>query len=280
MRVAVLGTGIMGAGMARSAKRDGLDVVAWNRTPDRAEPLRADGIEVAETVTQAVEGADAVLTMLFDTDATLSVKDELVSALGPDAVWIQAGTVGPAGARRLGDGVDRFVDAPMLGTRAPAESGSLVVLASGAPALVEACRPVFDAIGSRVLVVGDEVGQASALKLVVNSWVAVIMAGTAHSMAFAQALGIDPRLFLDAVEGGPTGAPYVRVKGDAILAQDFTTSFSVDGVVKDVGLMVGEGTAAGFPTSLLTTVLDLFERTAAAGHGDKDMAAVTHAFEC
>jgi 3-hydroxyisobutyrate dehydrogenase len=279
MRVAVLGTGIMGAGMARSAKRGGLDVVVWNRTRERATPLRADGIEVAGTVTQAVEGADAVLTMLFDTDATLGVKDELVSALGPDAVWVQAGTVGPDAAHRLAADVDRFVDAPVIGTRAPAESGTLVVLASGRPALVEAARPVFDAVGSRVLVVGDEVGQASALKLVVNSWVALIMTATAHSMAFARALGIDPRLFLDAVEGGPTGAPYVRIKGDAILAEDFTTSFSVDGVVKDVGLMVEAGAAAGFPTSLMTTVMDLFERTAAAGHGDKDMAAVAHAFE-
>src|SRR6478672_9246360 len=101
MRIAVLGTGIMGAGMARSLRRAGHDVVAWNRTAAKAEPLAKDGIEVAESVTEAVTGAGAVITMLFDADATLAIADDLLAALGPDAVWIQSGTVGPDGAHRI-----------------------------------------------------------------------------------------------------------------------------------------------------------------------------------
>lgn len=269
----------MGAGMARSAQREGHDVVVWNRTTSRAEPLRADGIAVAGSVAEAVRGADAVLTMLFDTEATLAVKDELVAALGPDAVWIQSATVGPEGAATIAEGVERIVDAPVLGTKAPAENGSLVVLASGPRTLVDAVRPVFDAIGSRVVIAGDTIGKASALKLVANSWVALMMAGIAQSMSFAEALGVDPELFLDAMDGGPTGAPYMKIKGQAILDDDFPTSFSLDGVVKDMGLMVTAAEENGFPTALLSTVLDLYARASEEGHGTEDMAAVTHAFE-
>lgn len=269
----------MGSAMARSLRREGHDVVAWNRTAAKAEPLAADGIEVAGSVTDAVTEADAVITMLFDTDATLKVKDELVAALGPEAVWLQIGTVGPDGAKRLAEGVDRFVDAPVVGTKAPAESGTLVVLASGRPDLVERARPVFDAIGSRVVVAGEEVGQGSALKLVVNSWVALMAGGIAQSMTFARALGLDPALFLEAVDGGPTGAPYVKLKGESILNGDYATSFAVDGVVKDVGLMIETARSVGFPTELLSTVRELYAAASDSGHGGEDMAAVTYAFE-
>ncbi len=167
MRLAILGTGTMGAGMARSAKREGLDVVVWNRTRARAEPLAADGVEVADTVTAAVTGADAVMTMLFDTDSVLAVTDELVGALAPDAVWLQAATVGPDGigriARAAGDVA--LLDAPVLGTKAPAEQGKLVPLVSGPAALIEKAGPVLDAIGTKTVVAGDTLGAGSALKL-------------------------------------------------------------------------------------------------------------------
>lgn len=269
----------MGSAMARSLRREGHDVVAWNRTAAKAEPLAADGIEVVANVADAVTGADAVITMLFDTDATLSVKDELVAALSPDAVWLQAGTVGPDGAKRLAEGVDRFVDAPVAGTKAPAESGTLVVLASGRPDLIEQAGPVLDAIGSKVVRAGEQIGQGSALKLVVNSWVALMASGIAQSMAFARALGLDPALFLEALDGGPTSAPYVNLKGQNILNGDYATSFAVDGVVKDVGLMIETARAAGFPTELLATVRDLYAAASDSGHGGDDMAAVTYAFE-
>jgi 3-hydroxyisobutyrate dehydrogenase len=278
MRVAVLGAGVMGAGMVRSLLRAGHDVAVWNRTAAKAEQLRSAGAVPAPTVTDAVTGADAVISVLFDTEATLAIKGELTAALKPDAVWIQCGTVGVEGIRAAADGVTAIVDAPVLGTRKPAEDGKLVVLASGDPALLERCGPVFDAIGSRTVVAGDTVGPASALKLVCNSWVALIMAGTAQSVRFAGALGVDPRLFLSAIEGGPTGAPYAQAKGEAVLSANYDTSFAVDGVVKDVGLMIGAAEQVGFPTELLSTLRELYAQASAAGHGDADMAAVAESF--
>jgi 3-hydroxyisobutyrate dehydrogenase len=278
MRVAVLGAGVMGAGMVRSLRRAGHDVAVWNRTPAKAAELAAVGAVPAPDVTAAVTGADAVISMLFDAGATLAVKADLTAALADGAVWIQSATVGVAGIGAVADGVTAIVDAPVLGTRKPAADGTLVVLASGDPGLRERCRPVFDAIGSRTVVAGDTVGPASALKLACNSWVALAMAGIGQSVQFARALGVDPRLFLSAIDGGPTGMPYAQVKGQAVLAGDYAMSFAVDGVVKDVQLMVDAAGQVGFPTALLDALGALYAQASAAGHGDADMAAVAESF--
>ncbi len=279
MRVAVLGTGIMGAGMARSLVREGHDVRVWNRTAERAAPLADDGATVASSVREAVEGADVAVTMLFDADATVDVGREVLDALGPDGTWLQCGTVGVDGARRvLEAGGDRVLDAPVLGTRKPAEEGALVVLLSGPEALRDKVAPVLDAIGSRTVVAGDAVGAASALKLACNAWVALLTVGTAQSLALAETLGVDPRLFLEAIDGGPVFAPYAELKGGAMLAGDWTPSFEVDGVVKDVGLMVEAAAAAGFPTEVLHAVHELFSEASGQGHGADDMAAVRTVF--
>ena len=280
MRAVVLGTGIMGAGMARSLQRTGIDVTVWNRTRERADPLAADGIHIAAAVGDAVRGADVVVTALFDLDSVLAVCPEITAALGPDSVWLQCATVGPQGMARLADvaGGAALLDAPVLGTRKPAEEGKLVVLVSGAGRLIEQVRPVLAAIGSRTVVAGDRLGEASALKLACNAWVATITAATAQSLALAEKLGVDPRKFLESIEGAPTDSPYAQVKGEAMLAEDWSTSFAVDGVIKDVDLMRAAGTDAGFPTQLLDAVRDLFARASDAGHGDDDMAAVRAAF--
>ncbi|WP_139977566.1 NAD(P)-dependent oxidoreductase [Nocardioides litoris] len=288
MRTAVLGTGIMGAGMARSLAREGHDVAVWNRTATKAEALAADladqpgGVRAAASVAEAVEGAEVVVTMLYDADSVLEVADELVGALDPGAVWLQATTVGPDGARRIGERSDRLVDAPVLGTRKPAEDGALVVLASGPSALVDAAGPALDAMGSRVVDAGPDVGQASALKLACNSWVALLTAGTAQALGLARALGVDPGLFLDAIGGGAVDTPYAHLKGAAMLGGDDVdgpVSFALDGVRKDLGLMVEAAGGAGFPDELLRAVRGAFDRASEAGHGAADMAAVRTAFE-
>ncbi|HEY5419840.1 MAG TPA: NAD(P)-dependent oxidoreductase [Marmoricola sp.] len=279
MRVAVIGTGIMGAGIAGSLAREGHEVVVWNRTAARAEAVAGDGVTVAASVAEAVSGSDALVTVLFDTDAVLAVTGEIVGALGPDAVWIQTSTVGPDGARRIAEAAGgQIVDAPVLGTKKPAQDGTLVVLASGPSGLLEKARPVFDAIGSRTVVAGDVVGQASALKLATNSWVGLITAGAAQSLALGQALGLDPGLVLEAIKGGPADSPYLQLKGAAMIEGSWTTSFAVDGVVKDLGLMIDAAEGADFPSDLLRSVRGLFEAASAGGHGADDMAAVRTAF--
>lgn len=275
MKVALLGTGTMGAGMARSMQRAGLEVTAWNRTKSRAQPLAADGITVADSVSDAVRGADAVVTILFDVAAVLDVTAELVRAAG-NAVWLQSSTVGVEGIARIAEAADgtALLDAPVLGTKQPAEQGKLVALVSGEGALIERVRPVLDAIGTKTVHAGERIGQASALKLVANAWILSITAATAQSLALAIALDVDPEKFLEAIEGGPSDSAYARVKGRAMLAGDFTPAFGMDGGRKDLGLIADAARAAGVSEDLVRGVRALFDRAGENGHDGDDIAAV------
>jgi 3-hydroxyisobutyrate dehydrogenase len=282
MRVAVLGTGVMGAGMTRALLRAGHGVAVWNRSRDKAEPLAADGATVSATAADAIGTAEIVLTMLFDLDATLEVVEEAAGAFAPDAVWVQTGTVGIDGAERLAELAGKhgiaMLDAPVLGTKAPAEQGKLTVLVSGDSGLVERARPVFEAIGAKTVVAGDRPGAASALKLACNSYIASITAATGQALELARATGVDPALVLEAFDGAAASSPYLQNKGKQILSGEHPTSFAVDGVVKDVGLMIQAAEAAGVPSALLQAVRAVFDQASRAGHGGEDMAAVATSF--
>src|SRR5215210_8052306 len=166
-KVAVLGTGIMGAAMARNLLSAGMQVCAWNRSREKAEPLEKDGAEVTGNPADAARGADFLLTMLADADVIEeAVQGDVLSALAEDGVWLQMSTVGEAGSDRLAGmaahhGVS-YVDAPVLGTKQPAEQGQLIVLASGPEEVREQSEQVFDAVGSKTLWLG-EAGEGSRL---------------------------------------------------------------------------------------------------------------------
>ena len=273
--VALLGTGTMGAGMARNIAAAGLPLRVWNRTRERAEPL-ADVAEVAGSVTEAVTGADVVLTMLFDADSVADTMEEARDGLGPDVVWLQQSTVGIDGTARLAKLAEQlgvaFVDAPVLGTKKPAEDGALVVLASGPEAVRDRVAPVLDAVGSRTMWVG-EAGAGSRLKLAANAWVFAVVEGIAESLALTRELGLDPRLFLEAVQGGALDAPYVQLKGGAMLDGAFDPAFALGGALKDADLILAAARGAGLDLGVLPGVREHFARAVEAGHGDQDMAA-------
>jgi 3-hydroxyisobutyrate dehydrogenase len=280
MRVALIGTGTMGAGMARSVQRAGHEVAVWNRTRDKAAPLADDGIEVADSVRAAVSGADVVITMLFDADAVLDVAGELTDALGAEAVWLQSATVGPEGIARIAQaaGDTQLLDAPMLGTKQPAEQGKLVPLVSGPQPLIERAQPVLDAVGAKTVVAGAELGKASALKLACNAWILSITAATAQSVSLAQGLGVDPQLFLQAIEGGASDTPYAQLKGGAMIKGEYAPSFGLDGGRKDLGLIDDAARAAGVNVALVEGLRTLFDAASEQGHGEDDLAAVITAF--
>jgi len=279
--VAVLGTGKMGAGMARQLLGHGFEVRVWNRSRDRAAPLGEAGATVATDPAEAVRGADVVLTMLFDADSVLAVLDEAAAGLAEGALLVQSTTVGlrqPEVAQAARAHGLRVLDAPVLGTRQPAEEGKLTVLASGDPALQDEAARVLEAIGARTLWAGDEVGLASRLKLACNAWVASITAATAQSVALAEGLGLDPRLFLRAIEGSPTDSAYAQVKGGAMITGEMPVAFDVDGISKDLGLIRAAAEQGEVSTDLVDVLLGLFARAADSGQGGADMAAVRSAF--
>jgi 3-hydroxyisobutyrate dehydrogenase len=277
--VALLGAGgTMGKGMARNAAAAGLAVHAWNRTAEKLDDLRDEaGVEAFDTAREAVADADAVVTMLSDADATLAAMS------GPDggaagsegAVWVQMGTIGVEGSERCaelaGERGLAYVDAPVLGTKKPAEDGELVVFASGPEAPREALEPFFDAVGKRTIWLGPA-GQGSRLKVVVNAWLCSVVEGTAEMLRLAAALGLEPHLALDAVEDSPLEAPYMRMKGEAMVNGDFTPSFRLALAAKDARLAVAAGADAGAEIPAVEAIADQLTAVAES-HPDEDLAA-------
>ena len=279
--IAVLGTGIMGAAMARNLCRAGLDVRVWNRTRARAEPLADEGIRIADTPADAVAGAGVVLTILHDGDATARAIGRAVEHCSPDMVWLQCTTAGLDGLDQLVALAERhdltLVDAPVLGTRQPAEAGMLTVLAAGPEETRGRLAPVLAAIGSRTLWLGPTPGAATRLKLVCNSWVLAITHGTAEALALSHGLGVDSADFLEAIAGGPLDLGYLRTKAAAIEAGELTPSFAVDTALKDARLIVEAGDRAGVRLDVAAAGLNRLDRASAQGHGGQDMAASYYA---
>ncbi|MXG88934.1 NAD-binding protein [Nocardioides sp. YIM 123512] len=279
--VAVLGTGKIGAAMARQLMAHEHDVRVWNRSEDKAKPLADDGAVVAADPAEAARGADVVLVVLFDADSVVEVLEQAAAGFGEETVVVQSSTVG-LDISRVAEVADRLgvglLDAPVLGTRGPAEQGKLTVLASGDPSLRRVADPVFKAVGARTVWVGDEVGAASRLKLVCNAWVGSITAAIGQSVALAEGLGLDPQLFVDAVSGSAVDAPYVAIKAGWMTSDDDSVAFDVDGVRKDLGLITAAAEGHGVDTRLLQAVKGAYDEAAEAGHGSEDMAAVRSAF--
>lgn len=277
--VAILGTGVMGAGMARNALRAGLEVRAWNRTRERAEPLADEGATIVGSAAEAAAGADLVVTILSDVDAVLDVMDGddgALAAADDGAIWVQASTVGIDGTDRCAELAGRrgtaFVDAPVLGTRQPAEQGKLVVLASGPDDARESCQPFFDAIGQRTVWLGAA-GAATRLKLVTNTWVVTLVEGLAETMALADALEIPKERFLEAIEGGALDIPYAHMKGKLMIERSFDTSFALRLAAKDARLVSEAAERHGADLPLPRLVAERLAEGVERGHGDEDLAA-------
>jgi len=280
-KVALLGTGIMGAAMARNLIQAGAEVRAWNRSTEKAEPLARDGATVVEDPAEAASGADFLLTMLSDADVIEDVVgDGVLPALADGGVWLQMSTVGERGnekfARLAAESGVAYVDAPVLGTKAPAEQGQLVVLASGPDDVRSKCEPAFEAVGSKTVWLGGA-GEGSRLKLVVNNWIVGLLGVLAETIAFARATGVDPQKFLETIEGGPLGLPYAQIKGAMMIEEDFPTSFSAKLARKDAGLVLDAAEERGLRMSLAPAVAARLDEAIEAGHGEEDMAAVYEA---
>ena len=279
LSVAVLGTGIMGSAMARNLLKAGHRVTVWNRTAARAEPLTADGARHAADPAEAVRGAEVVLSILLDGPSVLEAMRAAAPALRPGTVWTQCSTVGLEALDGLAAFADehglQLVDSPVLGTRQPAESGQLTVLAAGPLSARPLADQVFDVIGSNTRWLSEDAASAAAtrLKLVLNGWVLTLVNGTAEALNLAEGLGVDPRAFLDTVAGGPLDTAYLQIKGAAMLDGDFAPSFTVEGGAKDARLIAAAGRAAGLTLDLAAASATRLARAEAQGHGAEDLAA-------
>jgi 3-hydroxyisobutyrate dehydrogenase len=275
--IAVLGTGLIGAPVARNLQKHSFAVRVWNRTRIKAEVLASSGVDVFNSPREAVDGADIIITLLKDGPAVLDVMESAASGLSKGAIWIQMSTVGIIAIDELAAFAKqrelKFFDAPVQGTRQPAEQGQLVILASGPTEERDNIQSVFDAIGKRTVWVSEKVGASSRLKLALNSWAFALTHGIAESLGIAKSLGVDPALVVDVVKGGPMDSGYFQLKAASILTNDYTPSFSIANAVKDANLVVEAAEQAGIRADVAAAGLHRFRRALEAGHGDKDMSA-------
>jgi 3-hydroxyisobutyrate dehydrogenase len=279
MEIAFLGTGTMGAPMARHLLEAGHRVRVWNRSPEKAEPLARHGARIAADPAEAVDGADVVVTMLLDAGSTEAAVGDALRCARPGTIWWQAGTVGIEGTERLSRLAEQhgltYVDAPVLGTRQPAEDGKLLVLAAGpSDALDRLEADVFGPTAANVLRVGEAPGAATRLKLVANHWVFVLVQGVAETVQLARALDVDPALWLQAIAGGPLDSGYAQVKGAAMIGGEFPPSFALDNAAKDTRLILEAAGDNDLALGFAQVIRDRFAAASAAGHGEQDMSAV------
>ena len=240
--IALLGAGsTMGFAMARNMLTAGLRVRAWNRSAEKAQPLAQDGAEIGASPAEAAQGASLIVTMLSNADAVIETIEPALQDADSAVAWVQMSTIGEQGTERCIELAREhdvaFLDAPVLGTKGPAEQGKLVILASGPHELRERVQPVFDAVGQKTMWVDDAPGASTRLKLVVNSWVVTVTEGAAETIALAEGLGLDPSLLFDAIDGGALDLPYLRIKGNAMIERNFEPMFRLELAAKDARLV-------------------------------------------
>lgn len=277
MTMAVLGTGIMGAAMARNWLRAGEEVRVWNRTRAKAEPLAEAGAQVADDPGAAVDGVDVIVTMLYDADAVAQALEAAGDRIPAGALWMQMSTVGVDGAQRLADLAERYrltyVDAPVVGTKEPAEQGKLTALASGPDEARNRVEVLLRPIAAKALWLGPA-GTGSRMKLVANTWVLTATAGVSNAIALADALGLDAGDFLDVISGGPLDLRYAHVKGALMTRGEFPASFPVSGALKDANLILAAGRTAGVDLAAVDAARRLLDEVAGRSQRDADMSAM------
>jgi len=276
--VAVLGLGIMGSAMTRNLIAANLPTTVWNRSPSAMAPLSEAGARVAHSPDEAVKGAPIVITMLPTADVLNAVifDGSVAEAFSRGAVWAQMGTIGLAATTDIARKLRRlrpdvlFVDAPVSGSKGPAEAGELLILASGPVEAKAILDPAFSAIGRKTVWLG-EAGQGSRMKLVVNAYMSAVIEGVAEALELADRLGVDSSELAEAIEGGPLDAPIADAKLHKMERGDLAPEFPLEWALKDVDLALAA--AGGDRLPMLTALSRQWRAAVDAGHGREDVSA-------
>jgi 3-hydroxyisobutyrate dehydrogenase len=282
--VAFLGLGTMGHAMAASAVRAGIPTIVWNRNPRPTRDLAELGAKVAGTPADAAQRAAIVVTMVTDADVVVAIaKDQgMLAALGPGAIWIQMSTIGVAGIERVEALVKTerpdviLIDAPVSGSKEPAERGQLTIFASGPEEVRSRLDPLFSALGQRTVWVGM-VGAGSRLKLVANSWLGLAAEAVNTSVALARRLGLETETVVNALDPSPLVSPWQAAKLRRIAQGDFSAQFALSLALKDVHLALEAAGDDRFPA--LSGLADEWQEIVDRGLGDQDLTVVTRALE-
>jgi len=275
--VAILGAGAMGAAFAERLLDQGFAVAVWNRTPGPAATLAQRGATAHAKPDQAVDRADVVVTMLPTADAVREVmlEQRTLNFIRPGAVWAQMGTIGVEATETLRSEVASafpdvaFVDAPVSGSREPARSGRLVILASGPSRARQIVEPVLEALGRPVWL--GEAGAGSRMKLVLNTWLAFEIEAAAEVAALADRLGVAHSALREVVAGGPLASGVALTKLAKMESGDYSPDFSLEWALKDLDL--AQAAAGVEVTPVAESIAQRWRRLVAAGYGHLDISA-------
>jgi 3-hydroxyisobutyrate dehydrogenase-like beta-hydroxyacid dehydrogenase len=279
MKIGFLGLGAMGTPMALRLIAAGHELSVWNRTEGRTKPLLREGAIAAATPAEAELGADAVITMLFDDEANEQVlfgPNGLLDALEPGALHISCSTISVALSERLTAeharrGID-FVAAPVFGRPNVAAEGRLWIVVAGSDAVVERARPVLEPLSRGISVIGSEPRQAHALKLGGNFLISAMIHSLSEAFVYAEAQGIEPATFLEAVNSALFQSPFYAAYGNVMLHPPENAGATIALGMKDIRLL--REAAAGTKTrlSLADTLAEIFGQAQEAGLGNEDWA--------
>jgi 3-hydroxyisobutyrate dehydrogenase len=256
----------------------------WDHSPSATGPLADAGAVVAASVRDAVRDAGVVITMLPTADVVESVIFDggVADAFAHGCVWVQMGTIGVEATLRTRDRLAAlrpdvmFVDAPVSGSKGPAEQGQLLILAAGPPTAVSVVAPVFDIIGRKTVWLG-EAGKGSQMKLLVNAYMSILIEGVAEIMALADRLRVGHQQLAEVIEGGPLDAPIASAKFHKMDRRDFSAEFPLEWALKDVDLAINA--AGGEAPPLLAALSSQWHTAVAAGHGRQDVSAARLALD-
>ncbi|MBM9507907.1 NAD(P)-dependent oxidoreductase [Actinacidiphila acididurans] len=286
MDVGFLGLGIMGRPMALNLARAGTPLTVWNRTAARTEPLRAAGARVAASPAEVFERAGTVVLMLADeaaTDAVLGRGTPAFTGYAAGHTVVHMGTTAPAYSRALEADVRAaggiYVEAPVSGSRRPAEDGQLVGMLAGPADAVEAVGRLLKPVCAAVFPCGDAAPAALLMKLAVNLYLITSVTGLAEAFHFADRHGLDTERFLAVLDAGPLASATTRVKAPKLRERDFTAQAAALDVLKNNRLIADAARAGGLASPLLDACHALFAETVRLGHEGEDMVAVLRAIE-
>jgi len=275
-----LGLGIMGNGMVRCLLAGGLDVTVWNRTPAKCAPYVELGAKTASTAKEVIEKCDITFSCVSDPEAALqlvTMENGVLAGISAGKAYVDMSTVDGACAQEINTLITakggRYCEAPVSGSKGPAEQGTLLILAAGDEALASECQEAFDLMGKKSWFLG-EVGQGARMKLVINTIMGVCLQGMSEGLAVGTKAGLDGETIIEVLSMGASGAPMFKLKGPKVLKDDYAVNFPLKHAQKDIrlGIALGDEMKQEMPAAAATN--ETFKKAIKEGNGDLDFSAI------
>jgi 3-hydroxyisobutyrate dehydrogenase-like beta-hydroxyacid dehydrogenase len=280
MEIGFIGLGIMGSRMAANLLKNGYHLVVYNRTPEKAEPLLAKGAVWADNPASLAEGVDTIFTILANPEAvheTALGPGGFLDRMHPGAIWVDSSTVNPSFTKKMAQEAQvrrvHFVDAPVAGTKHPAEQAQLVFLAGGSPEDVQACQPFFEAMGKKTVHLGPN-GMGTSAKMVVNLLLGEAMLAFSEALSLGQALGLSMEGLMDLLVGGPVTAPFTAGQRAKIENSQYEPEFPLKWMRKDLQLVSLSGYEQGVALPTVNAAKEIYTLAERQGWGELDFSAI------